>query len=137
MDERELTDKSKKTDVQEPADKQAAAHKAPSVADLGSKVDLQALARNVNGSTQNQSLLNIRQQALEQLSELVDNLEQSPEEHFETLMTIIQETDNAEMIDKAYATALKLKDAKERAQALLVITEEIKYFTSGQARASS
>ena len=78
----------------------------------------------------NQNLLSIKQQALSQLSSLVDNLEQSPEQHFRTLMMIIQETDNVDMIDKAYAAALLLKDPKEKAQAMLAIANEINYFTS-------
>ena len=103
---------------------------APSVSDLGSTVDLDTLASSAAGSSQNQALLDIKQQALSKLGDLVDNLEHSPEQHFQTLMMIIQETDNISMIDKAYATALQLKDAKERAQALLSIANEINYFTS-------
>ena len=103
---------------------------APSVSDLGSTVDLNTLASSAAGSSQNQALLDIKQQALSKLGDLVDNLEHSPEQHFQTLMMIIQETDNINMIDKAYATALQLKDAKERAQALLSIANEINYFTS-------
>lgn len=89
--------------------------------------DLSRLAADTPG---NQTLLNIKQQALSQLSPLIDNLEQSPEQHFRTLMMIIQETDNVDMIDKAYATALQLKNPKEKAQALLAIANEINYFTS-------
>lgn len=81
-------------------------------------------------SLQNQTLLDIKHKALAQLSDLVDNLEHSPEQHFQTLMMIIQETDNIGMIDKAYTTALQLKDAKERAQALLSVANEINYFTA-------
>lgn len=104
--------------------------KAPDVVDLSSKMDLNTLASSATGSTQNQALLDIKHQALKKLSGLIDNLEHSPEQHFQTLMMIIQETDNIDLIDKAYATALQLKDAKERAQALLTIANEINYFTS-------
>ena len=105
---------------------------APDVSEISSRADLNTLASNAFGSAQNQGLLDIRHQALEKLGEegLVDNLDHSPEQHFQTLMMIIQETDNMAMIDKAYATALQLKDAKERAQALLAIANEITYFTS-------
>ena len=92
--------------------------------------DLNTDFTKIDTGQANQSLLDIKQQALSQLSPLVDNLEQSPEQHFRTLMMIIQETDNSEMIDKAYATALQLKDPKERAQALLAVANEINYFTS-------
>ena len=112
------------------ADKGVIPTEAPSVSDISSRVDLNTLATNAIGSVQNQALLDIRHKALEKLSNLVDNLEHPPEQHFQTLMMIIQETDNMGMIDKAYATALQLKDAKERAQALLAIANEINYFTS-------
>ena len=92
--------------------------------------DLNTDFTKIDTGQANQNLLDIKQQALSQLSPLVDNLEQSPEQHFRTLMMIIQETDNAEMLDKAYATALQLKDPKERAQALLAVANEINYFTS-------
>ena len=106
---------------------------APSVSDLGSTIDLNSLAPpSPAGGGQNQALLDIKHKALSKLGDLVDNLEHSPEQHFQTLMMIIQETDNIQMIDKAYETALQFKDAKERAQALLAIANEINYFTSKQ-----
>lgn len=105
---------------------------APNVADIGSHTDLNTLATSAIGSSQNQALLQIRHKALEELSDLVDNLDHSPEQHFQTLMMIIQETDNMSMIDKAYAAAVQMKDAKGRAQALLAIANEITYFTSSK-----
>ena len=122
----------KQTDNIAPAPPPDIPAEAPDVAAISSRTDLNALASNAFGSVQNQNLLDIRHQALEKLGEssLVDNLDHTPEQHFQTLMMIIQETDNMAMIDKAYATALQLKDAKERAQALLAIANEITYFTS-------
>lgn len=129
------TDKNQKSettdeDSSKPVSGEEAPSRAPDVTDLGSKVDLSTLASNAVGSSQNQALLDIRHQALEELSGLIDNLDHSPEQHFQTLMMIIQETDNINMIDKAYATALQFEDAKGRAQALLAIANEITYFTS-------
>ena len=122
--------KSKKPTTTEPLDAKKTSTKAPDFAALSSKADVNTLAKSALGSSQNQALLNIKQQALAKLGPLVDNLEQSPEQHFRTLMMIIQETDNIDLLDKAYSTALQLKDAKERAQALLAIANEINYFTS-------
>ncbi|MCY3804567.1 MAG: hypothetical protein OXF85_01730 [Candidatus Saccharibacteria bacterium] len=78
----------------------------------------------------NQELSNLKQKALEQLVPLVDNLEQSPDQYFRTLMMIIQETGNTTMLDRAYETVLKFDDDKERAQALLTIANEISYLMS-------
>lgn len=74
-------------------------------------------------------LLNIKQQALQQLTPLVDHLDQSPKEEFRTTMMMIQATDNQELIKKAFDAAQKIEDDKERAQAFLDIINEINYFT--------
>jgi hypothetical protein len=74
-------------------------------------------------------LLDIKQQALQQLTPLVGHLEQSPEEKFRTTMMMIQASDNAELIKAAYESAMQIPDEKTRAQALLDIVNEINYFT--------
>ncbi|HSX00179.1 MAG TPA: hypothetical protein VLH38_04050 [Patescibacteria group bacterium] len=78
-------------------------------------------------------LLQIKQQALQQLSPLVGHLEQSPEEKFRTTMMMIQASDNKDLIKDAYAAAQQIEDEKMRAQALLDIVNEINYFTQQQA----
>lgn len=77
-------------------------------------------------------LLAIKQTALQQLSPLVGHLEQSPEEEFRTTMMLIQASDDKSLISKAYEAAGKIKDEKERAQALLDVINEINYFTQQQ-----
>lgn len=74
-------------------------------------------------------LLDIKKQALQELSPLVGQLEQSPEEKFHTTMRIIQASDNHTLIKEAYAAAQQIPDEKIRAQALLDIVNEINYFT--------
>lgn len=74
-------------------------------------------------------LLNLKQQALHQLSPLVDHLDQTPEEKFRTTMMMIQSSDNQSLIKDAYAAAQAIHDDKARAQALLDIVNEINYFT--------
>lgn len=78
-------------------------------------------------------LLELKQQALQQLSPLVDHLEQTPEEEFRTTMMMIQAADNHGLIERAYQAALKIADEKARAQALLDIVNEINYFTHNNA----
>jgi hypothetical protein len=75
------------------------------------------------------SLLSIKQQVLQQLSPLVGQLEQSPEEKFRTTMMMIQASDNQDLIQTAYEIAGQIPDEKARAQALLDIVNEINYFT--------
>jgi len=74
-------------------------------------------------------LLDIKQQALQQLTPLVGHLEQSPEEKFRTTMMMIQAADNHALIQNAYEAAQQITDEKARAQALLDIVNEINYFT--------
>ena len=79
-----------------------------------------------------EDLLALKQQALEQLTPLVDELDQTPEERFRTKMMMIQSTDNQSLIKDAYEAAQAIQDEKVRAQALLDIINEINYFTSSQ-----
>lgn len=74
-------------------------------------------------------LLAMKQQALQQLSPLVGQLDQSPEEKFRTTMMMIQAADDQSLLPVAYETAQKITDEKIRAQALLDVVNEINYFT--------
>lgn len=84
---------------------------------------------NTTSAAGNDDLLALKQQALEQLSPLVDHLDQSPEERFRTTMMMIQATDNQSLIKGAYEAAQAIPDEKARAQALLDLINEINYFT--------
>lgn len=77
-------------------------------------------------------LLDIKQDALQQLSPLVGHLEQSPEEKFRTTMMMIQASDDHTLIKEAYDAAKQITDEKARAQALLDVVNEINYFTQQQ-----
>lgn len=78
-------------------------------------------------------LVDIKQQALGQLSPLVDQLDQNPEDKFRTLMMMIQASDDQGKIKDAYAAAQAITDEKARAQALLDVINEINYFTQHAA----
>jgi hypothetical protein len=81
----------------------------------------------------NEDLMSIKQEALQQLSPLVDHLDQTPEEKFHTTMMMIQAADNQSLIQSAFEAAKQITDDKVRAQALLDIINEINYFTQNQA----
>ncbi|PID32076.1 hypothetical protein CR970_02460 [Candidatus Saccharibacteria bacterium] len=80
----------------------------------------------------NDALLDIKQQALQKLSPLIDHLDQTPEEKFRTTMMMIQAADDQTLIKDAYAAAQSITDEKVRAQALLDVVNEINYFTQQQ-----
>ncbi len=79
------------------------------------------------------SLEEMKHKALEQLSPLVNHLEQTPEEKYKTLMMMIQASDNQDLLGEAYENAQKITDDKAKAEALLNIVNEINYFTQKQA----
>lgn len=74
-------------------------------------------------------LIDIKQQALQSLAPLVNELNQTAEEKFKTTMMLIQASDNSHLIKEAYSAANEIKDEKVRAQALLDVVNEINYFT--------
>lgn len=78
-------------------------------------------------------LLGLKQQALTQLSPLLNHLDQTPEERFRTTMMLIQSTDNQALLKDAYEAANSISDDKVRAQALLDVVNEINYFTQPKA----
>jgi hypothetical protein len=77
----------------------------------------------------NDDLIDIKQQALQSLSPLLGQLDQSPEEKFRTTMMMIQASDNQDLIKDAYEAANQITDEKAKAQALLDVVNEINYFT--------
>lgn len=81
------------------------------------------------GTTSTDDLLSIKQDALQQLSPLVQHLDQSPEEKFRTTMMMIQASDDQSLLQTAYDLAKQIPDEKVKAQALLDVVNEINYFT--------
>jgi hypothetical protein len=84
---------------------------------------------NAVSNNNSNDLMSIKRQALQQLSPLVNHLDQAPEEEFRTTMMMIQASDDQSLLQKAYDAAQKITDEKLRAQALLDIVNEINYFT--------
>lgn len=80
-------------------------------------------------SSSDDELLGIKKEALEELSPLIDHLEQNSDEKFRTTMMMIQASDNKSLIPQAFKAAKEISDDKKRAQALLDIVNEINYFT--------
>lgn len=81
-----------------------------------------------------EDLLHLKQQALQHLSPLVGQLDQTPEEKFRTTMMMIQASDDKSLVKTAFEAAQAITDDKARAQALLDIINEINYFTQHQSQ---
>jgi hypothetical protein len=72
----------------------------------------------------------IKKDALSELRPLIDKLDVSPEEKFDTLLLIIRSTDDQSLLAATHEAAKAIVDDSRRAQALLDIIKEIDFFSS-------
>lgn len=72
----------------------------------------------------------IKQTALNELRPLVDKLDVSPEEKFDTYLLLLRSTDDKTLIAPAHDAAVTIVDEARRAQALLDIIKEIDYLSN-------
>ena len=72
----------------------------------------------------------IKLEALNELRPLVDKLDVSPEERFDTYLLLLRSTDDKELIAPAHEAAKNIADEARRAQALLDIIKEIDYLSN-------
>lgn len=82
------------------------------------------MATPVNGD-----LESIKKDALSELRPLVDKLDVSPEEKFDTYLLLLRSTDDQALIAPAHEAARNIADETRRAQALLDIIKEIDYLS--------
>lgn len=111
------------------ANQTPAASPAPAAEDPEPQTITPPAQPTVVTNTTADDLLQIKQAAIDQLSPLVNHLDQTPEEKFRTTMMMIQATDNQALIKVAYEAANTIPDEKVKAQALLDVVNEINYFT--------
>lgn len=75
----------------------------------------------------------IKKEALGELRPLVDKLNVSAEEKFDTYLLLIRSTDDRALIAPAHEAAKSISDEARRAQALLDIIKEIDYLSADKA----
>lgn len=78
----------------------------------------------------------IKLEALQELRPLVDKLNVSAEEKFDTYLLLLRSTDDRDLIAPAHEAAKNIEDEARRAQALLDIIKEIDFLSQNQAAAS-
>ena len=76
----------------------------------------------------------VKQDALNELRPLVDKLDVSPEEKFDTYLLLLRSTDDRDLIAPAHEAAKGILDEARRAQALLDIIKEIDFLTQANAQ---
>jgi len=74
----------------------------------------------------------VKQEALQELRPLVDKLNVSPEEKFDTYLLLLRSTDDKALIEPAHESAKNIVDEARRAQALLDIIKEIDFLTQNK-----
>lgn len=79
------------------------------------------------------ALEGIKKDALNELRPLVDKLNVSAEEKFDTYLLLLRSTDDKSLIAPAHEAAKAISDEARRAQALLDIIKEIDYLSHAQA----
>jgi hypothetical protein len=87
------------------------------------------------GGDDNGPLASIKKDALTELRPLVDKLNVSAEEKFDTYLLLIRSTDDAELIGPAHEAAKQITDETRRAEALLDVIKEIDYLSHPKADA--
>lgn len=92
-----------------------------------------ATASVATGDTELES---IKKDALSELRPLVDKLNVSAEEKFDTYLLLLRSTDDKALIAPAHDAAKNITDEARRAQALLDIIKEIDYLAGPQQPAS-
>lgn len=115
--------------VPEPASAVPAATEEPVVAPAPEPVLSQTPAASGD-------LESIKQEALGELRPLVDKLNVSPEEKFDTYLLLLRSTDDKALIGPAHEAARAIADEARRAQALLDIIKEIDYLAGPQQSAA-
>ena len=88
-----------------------------------------AKASNTVVPAANSDLDSVKNEAIKELRPLVDKLNISAEEKFDTYLLLIRSTDDKSLIDPAYQIAKSIRDETRRAQALLDIIKEIDYLS--------
>ena len=73
-------------------------------------------------------LADLQKQAISELAPILDKLDLSNEDKFNTAMMMVQATDNKALLRDAHEAAKAIENEKVRAQALLDIINEINYF---------
>lgn len=71
----------------------------------------------------------IKSAALNELRPLIDHVDLSAEEKFDTYLMLIRSTDDSSLIAPAHAAAQNIADEKRKAEALLDVIKEIDYLS--------
>lgn len=75
---------------------------------------------------------NVKNEAIKELRPLVDKLNISAEEKFDTYLLLIRSTDDKTLIAPAHEAAKDIADESRRAQALLDVIKEIDFLSNPQ-----
>ena len=100
---------------------------------VSSEIDKQqAVAMGVNETAPDpvEELSALRDKTLNYLSDMIRDINQSPEEKFKTLLTIFRGTSDKSLLVSALETAEQITDSNQRAESLIELVKVIDEFTN-------
>lgn len=115
-----------------PAEPAATPAEEPAVPPMPAMPDPVAMPATPSFGGSSSDLDSIKQEALGELRPLVDKLDVSPEEKFDTYLLLLRSTDDQALIAPAHEAAKNITDEARRAQALLDIIKEIDFLSGAQ-----
>ena len=118
------------------AEAEPAAEAAPEAPTAEPDLQLPELPAMPDVPAPDSDLETIKKEALGELRPLVDKLNVSPEEKFDTYLLLLRSTDDRELIAPAHEAAKSIADEARKAQALLDIIKEIDFLSNPQQPAA-
>lgn len=114
---------------QDAAEPSEAVNAKPEIVDSSEAVSASSQPNSETKQKDDGPLAAIKKDVLVELRPLVDKLNVSPEDKFDTLLLLIRSTDDSTLIEPAHEAAKAISDETRRAEALLEIVKEIDYLT--------
>ncbi len=99
---------------------------------VGSTLPTPSVSQTTDEVSSDPLLESIKKDALNELRPLVDKLNVSAEEKFDTYLLLLRSTDDTTLIGPAHDAAKEITDEARRAQALLDIIKEIDYLSQSK-----
>ncbi len=114
----------------QPDEKQPTKVEGPEYSTPKVKIDHQESPQSDSDSDENDSIEQIKLNALKQLRPLMQHIDLTPEERFEKYLMMLRASDDPSLIEPTYKAAEQITSEKLKAQALLDVINEINYLSS-------
>ena len=93
-------------------------------------MELSSPTITINSSGTMKDLSSLKQEALHELSPLINQLDQSPDEKYATAKMVYEETNDQALLTAVYDAAKNLPEDKAKAEAIYDVIKKINDFTT-------